>query len=441
MTGSQRSARIALVILSVATAGTLVLHSQSPSDLSQLRAQLRARFDLVALQDGLALVPRQPDAGIRIVEIRDGTVAINAVPVTARELRDRVGRDADPILRVTYLDAAAQRALTNVSPADPASPAAAAQGRDPDRGGTTAPSVVREARRRGDLVRIFSGDVTVPRDERIGGNVVIIGSSAEIDGEVTGDVTVVLGTLNLGPDAVVEGDVNVVGGPLRRAPGARIDGSVNEVAMRGSERWRPSRLPRLMFGSFLARVGSLFGTVLRVAFLMLIALVGVAAGGRTVERIAERVAADAVRSGLAGLLAQLLFVPLLIMTVIILAISIVGIPLLVLVPFGIVLFLLVMAVGFTAVAYNVGGSLMNRFGWTGRGVYGAVALGVLAITGVTLAARIAALAGGFLIGGPLGAVGYLIEYAAWTVGLGASLLAWFSMRRSRGPAPMVSPAQ
>jgi len=68
-----------------------------------------------------------------------------------------------------------------------------------------------------------------------------------------------------------------------------------------------------------------------------------------------------------------------------------------------------------------------------------VALGVLAITGVTLAARLAALLGGFFVGAPLGAVGYLIEYAAWTVGLGASILAWYSTRQHRVPAPTVSP--
>ena len=279
----------------------------------------------------------------------------------------------------------------------------------------------------------------MPRDERVAGDVVVIGGSAEIDGEVTGDVTVVMGTLDLGQDAVVQGDVNVVGGPLRRAAGSRVDGSVNEVAMRGIDRWRSWSLPGLMFGSFLTKVGSLIGTVLRIALLMLIAFVAVAAGGQTTEGIAARVGAEPVRSGLAGLLAQLLLAPLLIITVVILAISIVGIPLLVLVPFGLVLFLLVMAVGYTGVAYHVGGWLMSRFGWTGRSVYGVVALGVLAITGVTLAARLAALLGGFFVGAPLGAVGYLIEYAAWTVGLGASILAWYSTRQHRVPAPTVSP--
>lgn len=439
MTAFQRSARIALVVSCLVAAVTLALHAQSPNDLSELRAQLRARYDVVALQGGVGLIPRERDGGIRLVEIRNGAVAIDGTAVTARELGDRVGRDAAAILRVTYLDSSAQRALTNVSPADTATPAAATRDRDPDRSAPPAPSVVERRATRGDVVRIFSGHVTVPREERIGGDVVVIGGSAEIDGEVTGDVSVVMGTLDLGADAVVRGEVNVVGGPLRRAPGARIEGSVNEVAMQGIGPWRPWSLPGLMFSSFLARVGSLVGTVLRIALLMLIAFIGVAAGGQTTERIAARVGSEPVRSGLAGLLAQLLLVPLLIITVVILAISIVGIPLLVLVPFGVVLFVLAMAVGFTGVAYQAGAWLMSRFGWSERGAYGVVALGVLAITGVTLAAKLGALVGGFLVGGPLGAVGYLIEYAAWTIGLGASILAWYSTRQPRVPEATVSP--
>lgn len=439
MTAVQRSARIALVVLYLVAAATLVLHGQSPSDLSELRAQLRARYDLVALQGGVGLVPRAGDGGIRLVEIRDGAVAIDGTPVTARELRDRVGRDADAILRITYLDLSAQRALTDAAPADAVIPAAATPNRDSDRSATPAPSGVERRSGRGDVVRIFSGHVTVPRDERIRGDVVVIGGSAQIDGEVTGDVSVIMGPLDLGTDAVVRGEVNVVGGPLRRAPGARIEGSVHEVAMRGIGRRRPWSLPGLMFSSFLARVGSLVGTVLRIALLLLIAFIVVAAGGQTTERIATRVGSEPVRSGLAGLLAQLLLVPLLVITVVILAISIVGIPLLVLVPFGVVLFLLTMVVGFTGVAYQVGAWLMSRFGWTERSAYGGVALGVLAITGVTLAARLGALVGGFLVGGPLGAAGYLIEYAAWTIGLGASILTWYSTRQPRVAAQTVSP--
>ena len=59
-------------------------------------------------------------------------------------------------------------------------------------------------------------------------------------------------------------------------------------------------------------------------------------------------------SGFTGLLAQLLFIPVLVLTVVMLAVSMIGIPLLVLVPFGVVAFLLAMLVGFAGVALRVG---------------------------------------------------------------------------------------
>jgi hypothetical protein len=295
------------------------------------------------------------------------------------------------------------------------------------------PPIERQTKRRGDVVRI-GGSVTVPRDESVMGDVVAVFGSADVDGEVTGDVTVVIGSLTLGADAVVRGDVTVVGGALHRAAGSQIEGSVNEVGRGERGRWQHWHGPALMFGSFMPRVGSLMGTLLRVTLLMLATFIVVAAGRHTTERIADHVGADPVRSGLAGLLAEVMFVPLLVMTIVVLAVSIVGSPLLVLVPFGVVLFFLVLLVGFAAVAYRIGGALTHRFGWNNGGAYAAVAVGVIAITAVTIAARLAGLAGGFFIGAPISAVGYLIEYAAWTVGLGASILTWLNMRQRRASA-------
>ena len=48
-----------------------------------------------------ALVPVQRNADIKIIEIRDGTVAIDGNALTAREARQRLGKDADLIFRAT----------------------------------------------------------------------------------------------------------------------------------------------------------------------------------------------------------------------------------------------------------------------------------------------------------------------------------------------------
>jgi hypothetical protein len=127
-----------------------------------------------------------------------------------------------------------------------------------------------------------------------------------------------------------------------------------------------------------------------------------------------------------------LLLPVVILVVVVLAVSIVGIPLLALVPFAIVLVMLVMLVGFVALAYQIGGRLTTRFGWAEGGDYLAVALGIVAIGGLTLAAKLAALAGGVLLGAPLAALGYIVEYVAWTVGFGATLLVLYETQTRFG---------
>lgn len=425
---TRRTTRAGLVVvflLTVHAAG----HGQAQGSTSQLSSQLRERYDIVALQQGVALVPRRADSGVRMIQIVDGVVTVDGETLTGRQLRDRLGRDADLVLQVSYLDRERQRELAGAPP--DTSSAAASQ---PVGGGAQAPAaeaIERTEVTRGDVVR-FGGSVSVDRNERVQGDVVALGGSADVDGEVTGDVVAVGGSVTLGPNAVVRGDVTAVGGTLTRAPGARIFGRVDEVGVgsRGfGRRWRFSEL----FGPFWSRVGSLVGTVMRITLMMLIGLVVVAFAHTPVERIAARTAASPMRSGLIGLAAEILFLPVLIMTVVVLAVSIVGIPLLALVPFAVLLLIIVMLVGFIGLAYQLGRLLAARFGWTERGPYAAVAIGVLAIGAVTLIAKLAALVGGFILGAPLTALGYFVEYVAWTVGFGAVILTWYETQTRFGP--------
>lgn len=408
-------------------------HGQATSNVEKLRRQLSARYQIVPLDDGLALVPRQRNNAIRLVEVRNGAVAINGGAVTAREASERLGRDAVLIIQATYLNAAEQRELAGAAPSTPAN----APDKENEPQGETPPP--RTQIHRGDLVR-FGGAVTVGRDEVVDGDVVAIGGYADINGEVAREVTVVGGSLNLGPDAVVRGDVTVVGGSLKRAPGARIDGKVSEVAMGAQLPSIPRGRHIFPFRAFVPHVGSFFGTLLRMALLILFALIVVILGGRFVQAIADRAAAEPLRSGLAGLLAEVLFVPLVVLTIVVLAVSIIGIPFLFLVPFAVVLAFVLMLVGFTGVSSLVGRFLSERFGIR-RGPYISVAVGVLAVVGITLVAKLIGLVGGLVFGvvvaNSLAALGYLAEYIAWTIGIGALILTWFSARHRAAPAAAV----
>ena len=204
----------------------------SNDDQQALRTRIEQRFDVVPLSGGVALTPKSPRGDVRLVEISD-TIAINGVQVSGRELRERLGADADTVLRLSYLDRDDLRRLfARQAPAGRAASSAGRPGRTHDARGSNTAGAARQAYRRsnGDRVRVF-GDVVVNEGEEVTGQVVAVLGSVRINGEVGDQVVAVLGTVELGPKAVVHGDVVTVGGRLRRAAGARVDGSVTEVAL------------------------------------------------------------------------------------------------------------------------------------------------------------------------------------------------------------------
>ena len=88
-----------LVVVAIVSAAAQPL----PADEQQaLRARIEQRYDVVPLAVGVALTPKSPRGDVRLIEISD-TIAINGVAVSGRELRDRLGADADMILRLSYL--------------------------------------------------------------------------------------------------------------------------------------------------------------------------------------------------------------------------------------------------------------------------------------------------------------------------------------------------
>ena len=432
------------------------------SDVAALRDQARARFDVVTLTGGVGLVPKQSVPGVRLIEVREGAVSINGEPVSAKDVKAKLGKDADLVLRVTYLDAAGVATLTAAPgapaivpaqptpPVPPTAPPAAIGDRESRREGRRE----REGRDKNDIVR-FGGNVTVEKDERVAGEVVVMGGSAsvlgtvdgelvviggtaEVEGTVEGDVIVVGGTLRLGPQSVVQGNVSVAGGTLHRESGSRVDGKVSEVGVGKGKTTitiGPSdghRMGRWSLFGPMRSVGGLFGLLTRAVLLLLMVLVTVALGGRYVRPIAARAASEPLRSGGLGLLAEVLFVPVLVITVIVLAVSIVGIPFLLLLPFAMVLLLVVALMGFTGVVVRLGDLVSDRVGLASDSPYARAAVGVLAVMAIPLLGRALSVVFGGFLSGSVAFVGFLIEYVAWTVGFGAAL--WV-LRRSRGRIP------
>ena len=307
-----------------------------------------------------------------------------------------------------------------------------------------------EARRRTvrrNVVR-FGGDVHVPADERWSGDVVLFGGDLRVDGEVSGDITVIGGSADFGPEAVARRDVTIVGGRVTRHPDARFSRDLNEVGFDGlgldlglsgldGGPWFRWPRPMPLRGS-----RDLMETFLRFAFLGLLGSVVLLVAAGSARRVADRVTREPLRAGVVGFLAQLLFLPLLLVGSVVLVITLIGIPLLVLVPVVVVAALVVLLLGFTGVVQLVS-RLLARGPRSDLALFwvGLVLLMTPALFGDALQ----------MVGGPfrlfavvLGVTGFVVEYLAWTAGAGAVILNWFggvpAPAAGGSPPPPMPPA-
>lgn len=412
-----------------------------------LKARVERRFRVLPVREGVVLTPRRDVRDVASIEIRDGVIAIDGSPTTGAQLRQRLGADADLILQVSYLPA---ETLANwngprPAPAAEATAPAAEAGTEPPAPPTppAPPDEPSDIHWRKSSAKVHIGSsIVVGEDELVTDPVVAVGGSVTVLGRVDDDVVAVGGSVRLGPKARVRGDVTAVGGRVEQEKGASIGGTVNEVRIGPQFDFKPWRVfegawldGRQMFGGGFR----LLGTLMRISLVLLLVFVVALIAGRPLARIGEKAGDEPWLSGFTGLLAQLLFVPVLVVTIVILAISIIGIPLLLLVPFAIVGFLLAVLVGFAGVALRVGRWAVGEE----RPMFVALAVGVVLVSAFALLARLLS-----LLPVPLWPItwivaltGFVVEYVAWTVGLGAALLTRFGTRGGRpvgyqGPPPL-----
>ncbi|MGH7570995.1 MAG: hypothetical protein ACREMK_04020 [Gemmatimonadota bacterium] len=424
--------------------------SQQPEpSLRELRDRVEARYQVLPLQGGIALLPQYGDTDVQSIELSDGEIAINGTPVTGAELEARVGPDAADIRRLSFMDANERRVLFGIGP-PPVTPGEA----EPDT--TAVAEATDEAADEseaedneegidvggsGDRVRI-GASIEIDTGEVVNGDVVSVGGSVEVDGTVNGDVVAVGGSVELGPNAVVDGEVTSVGGTIDRDPGAVVRGSVNEVAFGGPDfRFHG---PDFGAGPFFAGVAGLIGTLVWIAVLLLLVCLAFLFARRPIERMEYRVATSPWKAALVGLVFQILFIPALVLTCVVLAISIIGIPLLVLVPFAMLALAIGALLGLTAVAKRLGHTAEDRFGWQHASPYVTILVGVGLIMLLSFFGHVLGVAGGPLkvFGMVLTVLGFVAQYVAWTVGMGVLLLTRFGTRYrwSNGETPEPAPA-
>jgi hypothetical protein len=441
MTGSNRTWRAPLIgafalLLWVPVLPVPAWAQPQPQDttaqetLAALRDRITRRYEVLPIQNGIVLIPRVGVAAdVQSVELAGESIALNGVPATGAELRQRLGDDAETIIRLSFLDPDTRRVLFGLgapppapgTPAAPDSAAVAAVPAPPEDMDTDIDIDAGE-----DQVRV-GGSVRVGPGETIDGDVVAVGGSVRVDGRVTGDAVAVGGSVDLGPEAVVEGDAVAVGGRIHQAPGAQIHGQISEVAFGA---------PDLGFrrgewhGPMMGGIGNLFGTIMWIIVLGLLTCLALLLARRPIERMEHRVRTSPWKAAAVGLAGQILFFPVLFLVVVVLAISIVGIPLLIAVPFAILALMVGTLLGFTALAKSIGHEAENRFGWDHANPYLSMLIGVGLIMAVTFFGAAIGVAGGpfGVFGVILGILGFVIQYVAWTIGFGALLLTRFGTR-------------
>jgi hypothetical protein len=285
------------------------------------------------------------------------------------------------------------------------------------------------------------GSINVPADEEVHGPVVAVFGSVTVDGRVRDNVVAVGGNVRLGPSADVRGDVVAVGGEVERHTDANVAGHISEVAFPPVHvrpgwdinwNWMP------WFDAGPWRVVRLLGSLLRMALFTLLATLVLLLAPRAVQRVEAAVTTQPWKSVVVGLLAQLFFIPLLVILVVVLAVSIIGIPLLVLVPFVILGFMGALLLGFTGAASGLARLVQRRFDWSRPGTFSMLVVGLVMVWGITVLGRLVALGGGPLamMAALLVFTGFVIEFAVWTVGLGGALLTRFGRN---GAVPVTVP--
>jgi hypothetical protein len=131
---SPRLAAIALVLGFALGAGTMAYAAPQSADRppasaqerGDLRRAIESRFEVLPVSGGVLLKPRQPKAGVSTIEVTGGRIAVNGEAVSSRTLRDWLGTDADPVIRLQGLAAADQRQLFGLGADGAARPPAAA---------------------------------------------------------------------------------------------------------------------------------------------------------------------------------------------------------------------------------------------------------------------------------------------------------------------------
>ena len=246
----------------------------------------------------------------------------------------------------------------------------------------------------------FGESIEVPSGTEVD-SAVAIGGSVTVYGNVREDVVAIGGSVYLKNQAMVGGDAVSIGGAVEKSPRAIVKGEVTELS----------------FGEFGPMVGSiakegilpgiaLFSLLSFLGFLVLVIIL-VALFPNQLEAVSAAVEGNLLKTFLFGLLVVLIFLPM----IILLAITIFGIPL---IPIWVIVVAAAGLFGYIGAAHLLGRKILKAFKLNVKTMM------VEALTGVIVLALV-----GFV---PF--AGFIIKLIASCLGLGGVVLTRFGTQKA-----------
>jgi len=297
-------------------------------------------------------------------------------------------------------------------------------------------------------------DVEIGTGQELDRSLIVVDGDLDVRGTIRGDVVVTDGTVRIREGGRISGDLRVADGHVESMGGV-VEGSILDldVVESGSlgeqeleelreelrrdirrdllssmERERDSgHLPGI-FGNLGRAIGELMENLVTLAVLVILGVLTVHFGRSRLEVVATTVRRAPVQSGMVGMAGGFLLIPVWILGIVALAVSIIGIPvLLAWIPLFPLAAGLAAFVGYVAVARNVGEWVADQeyrgLEWIrGSNTFYVVVAGLATLMVPAVAASLIRIIGFGFLHGLLTFVGGIVTFLALAVGFGAVLM-------------------
>ena len=280
-----------------------------------------------------------------------------------------------------------------------------------------------------------SGDVTIAATDTVRGNLVAIGGTLRIAGTVTGTAIALNGAVVIDSTGHVQGDVIAAEQGAAIAANGRVDGELRTIDELAPTVVTAAAAPLADTLASLTRTAAWFGILIVLGIGVLIN------SGDAMQRVTSALHAGFGQNVMVGILAQMALLPVLVLTCVLLALTVIGI---LLIPFAIVAYViavlgLLVLGGLGAVQMVGAGVAPRRPATSERGArLQALITGMLLFSVPWLIT--AAVASMPVLSAALGTVALGITWLAVTAGLGAALRTRGGTRSATDPWGIRRPA-